>query len=67
MPYVNVKVGGPLTDDQRREISSGICDTLEKVAGKPRHVVYVVFDEVERSKWAVGDDLLTDKDAKKNK
>lgn len=67
MPYVNVKVGGPLTEDQRREIASEICDTLGKVAGKPRHAVYVVFDEIERARWAVGDDLLTDMDAKKNK
>lgn len=65
MPYIDVKVGGPLTEDQRRQIAKEFCDTLEKVAGKPRNVVYIVFDEVDRSKWAVGNDLLTDKDAKK--
>jgi 4-oxalocrotonate tautomerase len=67
MPYINVKVGGPLTADQRRRIAREFCETLEKVANKPKNVVYIVFDEVDRSMWAVGDELLTDKDARLKK
>tara|TARA_B100001287_G_scaffold146364_1_gene123207 strand:+ start:1294 stop:1452 length:159 start_codon:yes stop_codon:yes gene_type:complete len=37
MPYVNVKVAGNLSDEQRRDIISEITKTLEKVAGNHLH------------------------------
>lgn len=64
MPYINVKVGGPLTREQRKTISKEFCETLARVAGKNIATIYTVFDEIDRDYWAVGDELLTDKDAK---
>ncbi|MFC1596229.1 4-oxalocrotonate tautomerase family protein [Candidatus Margulisiibacteriota bacterium] len=58
MPYIDLKVAGKLTREQREEIAKGFCETLEKVAGKPKDSVYLVFDEVERENWAVGERLL---------
>lgn len=58
MPYVNVKVAGKLTRTQREEIAKDIAGSLERVAKKPRDATYIVFDEVERENWAVGDKLL---------
>ena len=58
MPYVDLKVGGSLSREQREEIAKGFCDVLEKVANKPASSVYIVFDEVERDRWAVGGELL---------
>ncbi|MEK6558305.1 MAG: 4-oxalocrotonate tautomerase family protein [Candidatus Margulisiibacteriota bacterium] len=58
MPYVNVKVAGKLTKSQREEIARDIASSLERVAKKPRDATYIVFDEVERENWAVGDKLL---------
>lgn len=60
MPYVNVKVAGPLSEEQRREISKQVSETLETVAGKPKDHTYVVIDEVPRNQWGVGDKLLSD-------
>ena len=62
MPYINVKVGGSLTVEQKREIAKDMTESLSRVAGKPVASTYVVFDEVDRSNWAVGGELLSDKD-----
>jgi 4-oxalocrotonate tautomerase len=60
MPYINVQVAGKLTKEQKKQIASEFCETLEKVANKPKKVTYVVFDEVDRDNWAVGDRLLSE-------
>lgn len=61
MPFVEVKVAGELTVEQKKKIAAGIAEVLEKEAGKPKKVTYVVIDEVARENWAVGDTLLSEK------
>jgi 4-oxalocrotonate tautomerase len=61
MPYVNVKVAGTLSKDQKQVIANDITESLEKNAGKPKAHTYVVFDEIDRNNWAVGDQLLSDR------
>ena len=58
MPYVNVKTAGSLTREQREAIAKDISESLERVAAKPKDHTYIVFDEVARDHWAVGDALL---------
>jgi len=58
MPYINVKVAGSLSKEQKEEIAKGFCDVMEKVAHKKKESVYIVFDEVDRKNWTVGDKLL---------
>ena len=60
MPYVNVKVAGSLTKEQKAKIAEQITKLLEDVAGKPPSLTYVVIDEVEREDWAVGGKLLSE-------
>ena len=60
MPYVNVKVAGPLEKDQKAKIAEGITSLLEEVAGKKPSSTYVVIEEVERENWASGGKLLSD-------
>ncbi len=62
MPYVNVKVAGNLTEDQKRKIVEGITELLQDVAGKPPESTYVVIDEVNRENWGKGGKLLSDKE-----
>ncbi len=59
MPYINVKVGGQLTTKQKQEIAHEFSQTLFKVAQKNPQTTYIVFDEVSRDCWAVGDKLLS--------
>ena len=60
MPYVNVKVAGSLTFDQRKEIARRFSETLFEVAGKKPDTTYVVFEEIGRDHWAVGDRMLSE-------
>lgn len=58
MPYVNVKVGGTLTREQKEKLSAAITIALEQIAAKPRADTYVTFDEYFWENWGVGDKLL---------
>ena len=58
MPYVNVKVGGTLTREQKEKLSAAITIALEEIAAKPRADTYVIFDEYSWENWGVGDKLL---------
>ena len=58
MPYVNVKVAGQLSKDQKQKISKDISESLMKHAAKPTDHTYIVFDEVPRENWANGEKLF---------
>jgi 4-oxalocrotonate tautomerase len=58
MPYINVRVAGKLTREQKSEIVSDITQTMKRVAGKPESATYVVIDEVPRENWAKSGELL---------
>ena len=62
MPYINLKVGGKLTDEQKKEIIAQFTKTLETVASKPASSTYIVIDEVSRDLWSVGGKLLSEND-----
>ncbi len=55
MPYVNLRVVGKLTKEQKETIAKEFSETLERVAGKPKNATYLVIDEVERGNWAQGE------------
>ena len=61
MPYINVKVAGELTGDQKRALAEKFSSALEEVAGKKPSSTYIVFEEIPREDWAVGGRLLADK------
>lgn len=58
MPYVNLKVAGKLTKEQKATIVKEFSETLLKVANKPKEATYIVIDEVPRENWAKGGQLL---------
>ncbi len=60
MPYILLQTGGTLTREQKKQIAKEFSDTLLKVAGKPKKATYLVFEEVSRDNWAIGDDLLSE-------
>jgi 4-oxalocrotonate tautomerase len=57
MPYVNLKLIGKLTREQKELIAKEFSETLFKVAGKAKDSTYIVIDEVEPQNWAKGDKL----------
>ena len=60
MPYVNVKVAGKLTKEQKEKIVEGITKLLEEVANKSPQSTYVVIDEIDRENWGKAGKLLSD-------
>jgi 4-oxalocrotonate tautomerase len=58
MPYVNVRLAGTLTREQKRRIAEEITDILERIANKPKSYTYVTFDEIADENWAVAGKLL---------
>lgn len=58
MPYVNIKLAGELTSEQRAEIAKGVTEILERVAGKPANAVLITIEDIPRNKWARGGELL---------
>ncbi len=58
MPYVNIRIAGSLSRDQKAKIAAEITNTLERIALKPPEYTYITFDELSEENWAVAGKLL---------
>ncbi len=59
MPYVNIRVAGALSKDQKEKISQGVTKVISKEANKPPETVLVFIDEVDRDNVAKAGNLLS--------
>lgn len=60
MPYVNIRIAGELSREQKAQIAAEITDTLARIAHKPAPYTYIAFDELPDENWAIGGKLLDD-------
>jgi 4-oxalocrotonate tautomerase len=60
MPYVNIKLAGNVSREQKAQIAKEITEVLERVAHKPPNYTYITFEEVDYEDWAIGGKLLDD-------
>ncbi|MEJ2056282.1 MAG: 4-oxalocrotonate tautomerase family protein [Desulfofustis sp.] len=60
MPYVNIRVAGTLSREQKDKISKGVTEVICKEANKPPEAVLIFIDEVERDNVAKAGNLLSD-------
>lgn len=58
MPYVNIKLAGSVSREQKAKIAEEITQTLQRVANKPPSYTYITFEEVEYENWAIAGKLL---------
>jgi len=58
MPYVNIRIAGSLSREQKQKIAEEITDTLERIAHKPKSYTYITFDELHHENWAIAGKLL---------
>lgn len=58
MPYVNIRIAGKLSKDQKSNICKGVTDVIAKEAGKPPEAILIFIDEVEHENIAKGGKLL---------
>ena len=62
MPYVNVRIAGTPSAEQRKQIAAEVTGTLERIVLNPKSSIYIAFDELPRENWAVGGELLGKKE-----
>ncbi|MCD6291850.1 MAG: 4-oxalocrotonate tautomerase family protein [Deltaproteobacteria bacterium] len=60
MPYVNIRVAGELTREQKSEMCAGVTEVIAKVANKPKEAVLIFIDEEVRDNISKGGVLLSD-------
>ncbi len=60
MPYVNIRVAGTLSREQKDKISKGVTEVICKEANKPPEAVLIFIDEVERDNIAKAGKLMSD-------
>ncbi|MDH3359783.1 MAG: 4-oxalocrotonate tautomerase family protein [Desulfobulbaceae bacterium] len=58
MPYVNIRVAGSLSKEQKEKICEGVTDVIAKVANKPENSILIFIDEVAHENIASGGKLL---------
>lgn len=51
MPYVNVRIAGNATAEQKEEVIAGITEVLQRVLDKRPEATHVVIDEVDPANW----------------
>ena len=58
MPYVSIRVAGPLSREQKDEMCAGVTKVIAEVANKPESSILIFIDEVEHENIASGGKLL---------
>ena len=58
MPYVNIRVAGTLSKEQKEEICSGVTDVISKAANKPKESILIFIDEDKHENISSGGKLL---------
>jgi 4-oxalocrotonate tautomerase len=56
--FLNIRLAGTLTREQKRKIAEEVTNTLERIAHKPKSYTYVAFDELRDENWAIAGKLL---------
>jgi 4-oxalocrotonate tautomerase len=59
MPYVNIRVAGTLSKEQKERISQGVTEVICKETGKPPEAVLLMLDELDRDNVAKSGKLLS--------
>lgn len=58
MPYVNIRVAGKLSKEQKANISKGVTEIISREAGKPPEAILIMIDELEKENIAKAGVLL---------
>lgn len=58
MPYVNIRVAGTLSHEQKEKISQGVTAVISKEANKPPESVLIFIDEVAHENIAKAGKLM---------
>ena len=59
MPYVNIRVAGTLSKEQKEKISKGVTDVISEEANKPPESILIMIDELEKDNIAKAGKLVS--------
>jgi len=59
MPYVNIRVAGKLSKEQKSNICKGVTAVIAKEANKPPEAILIFIDELDHENIAKGGNLLS--------
>ena len=54
MPVVNVAMYAGRTDQQKSDLAKAITKAISDTAGIPDSATTIIFQDVEKTEWAVG-------------
>jgi 4-oxalocrotonate tautomerase len=58
MPYVNIRLAGSLSREQKEEMCAGVTRVIAEVTRKPEDSILIFVDEVDHDNIAKGGTLL---------
>ncbi len=58
MPYVNIRVAGSLSKEQKAQMCRGVTDVISQVTKKPQDSILIFVDELPHENIAKGGNLL---------
>lgn len=61
MPYVNIRVAGTLSTEQKSKICQGVTEVIADVANKPKDSILIFIDEIPHENISKGGKLLEKK------
>ncbi len=64
MPIIRVEMHEGRTVDQKRALAAALTDAIVEHAGAERSTVRVIFEDYAKSNWAVGGELVSDREAR---
>jgi 4-oxalocrotonate tautomerase len=60
MPFVNIRLVGGRSQDQKDEISKRVVDAISGVLELPKDDIWVVFEDVAAGDWYVGSSTVAE-------
>lgn len=59
MPYVNIRIAGHVTPEQKADMIRGVTDLVGNVLKRDPRLTHVVIDELETDNWGLAGETLT--------
>jgi 4-oxalocrotonate tautomerase len=63
MPFVDIRLAGSATREQKAAVVADVTRSLVERLGKPAAAVQIVISEISTENYAAGGQLLADRDA----
>ena len=60
MPIVNIALYAGRTEQQKADLAKAITTAISETAGVPDSATTIIFQDVEKSDWAVGGVMISD-------